>query len=90
MDYINKTIRVGGFDIYSVTSAQFFLYSMQKNAMAKRLVKGNKKLFGVCSGLANYFNLDPTVMRIIFIVAFLFFGTGLLLYLILALVMPDR
>lgn len=63
---------------------------MQKNAMAKRLVKGNKKLFGVCSGLANYFNLDPTVMRIIFIVAFLFFGTGLLLYLILALVMPDR
>ncbi|MCE7864990.1 MAG: PspC domain-containing protein [Bacteroidetes bacterium CHB5] len=58
--------------------------------MAKRLVKGNKKLFGVCSGLANYFNLDPTVMRIIFIVAFLFFGTGLLLYLILALVMPDR
>lgn len=58
--------------------------------MAKRLVKGDKKLFGVCSGLANYFDLDPTVMRIIFIVAFLFFGTGLLLYLILALVMPDR
>lgn len=58
--------------------------------MATRLVKGDKKLFGVCSGLANYFNLDPTVMRIIFIVAFLFFGTGLLLYLILALVMPDR
>lgn len=58
--------------------------------MAKRLVKGDKKLFGVCSGLANYFDLDPTVMRIIFIVGFLFFGTGLLLYLILALVMPDR
>lgn len=58
--------------------------------MATRLVKGDKKLFGVCSGLANYFNLDPTVMRIIFIIAFLFFGTGLLLYLILALVMPDR
>jgi len=63
---------------------------MKKNAMAKRLVKGDKKLFGVCSGLANYFDLDPTVMRIIFIVGFLFFGTGLLLYLILALVMPDR
>ncbi|QLH34552.1 MAG: PspC domain-containing protein [Cyclobacteriaceae bacterium] len=40
--------------------------------------------------MANYFDLDPTVMRIIFIVGFLFFGTGLLLYLILALVMPDR
>jgi phage shock protein PspC (stress-responsive transcriptional regulator) len=58
--------------------------------MATRLVKGDKKLFGVCSGLANYFDLDPTIMRIIFIIAFLFFGTGLLLYLILALVMPDR
>ncbi|GIL23818.1 MAG: PspC family transcriptional regulator [Bacteroidota bacterium] len=58
--------------------------------MAKRLVKGDKKLFGVCSGLANYFDLDPTVMRIIFVVAFLFFGTGLLLYLILAIAMPDR
>ncbi|MBX2897300.1 MAG: PspC domain-containing protein [Cyclobacteriaceae bacterium] len=58
--------------------------------MAKRLVKGDKKLFGVCSGLANYFDLDPTIMRIIFIIAFLFFGTGLLLYLILALVMPDK
>ncbi|MBN8578684.1 MAG: PspC domain-containing protein [Cyclobacteriaceae bacterium] len=58
--------------------------------MAKRLVKGEKKLFGVCSGLANYLDLDPTIMRIIFIVAFLFFGTGLLLYLIMALAMPDR
>ncbi|MFO0378144.1 MAG: PspC domain-containing protein, partial [Cyclobacteriaceae bacterium] len=37
--------------------------------MAKRLVKGEKKLFGVCSGLANYFDMDPTVMRILFLVA---------------------
>lgn len=58
--------------------------------MAKRLVKGDKKIFGVCSGLADYFDLDPTVMRLIFIVAFLFFGTGLLLYIIMALVMPDK
>lgn len=57
--------------------------------MAKRLVKGEKKLFGVCSGLANYFDLDPTIMRIIFIAAFLFFGTGLLLYIIMAFVMPE-
>jgi phage shock protein PspC (stress-responsive transcriptional regulator) len=58
--------------------------------MAKRLVKGEKKLFGVCSGLANYFDIDPTVMRIIFLVTFLFFGTGGLLYLILWIVMPDK
>jgi phage shock protein C len=58
--------------------------------MAKKLVKGEKKIFGVCSGLANYFDMDPTVMRIIFLVAFLFFGTGLLLYLILFFAMPDK
>jgi phage shock protein C len=58
--------------------------------MTKKLVKGEKKLFGVCSGLANYFDLDPTIMRLLFLVALLFFGTGLLLYLIMAVVMPDK
>ena len=58
--------------------------------MAKRLIKGDKKIFGVCSGLANYFDMDPTVMRIIFLVAVFMFGTGILLYIILALVMPDK
>jgi len=58
--------------------------------MAKRLVRGEKKLFGVCSGLANYFDIDPTIMRILFLAAFLFFGTGLLLYVILFIVMPEQ
>jgi phage shock protein C len=58
--------------------------------MAKKLVKGEKKLFGVCSGLANYFDLDPTVIRLLFLIALLFFGTGLLLYVILAIIMPDK
>ena len=58
--------------------------------MAKRLVRGEKKLFGVCSGLANYFDMDPTIMRILFLAAFLFVGTGLLLYIILFIVMPKK
>ncbi len=58
--------------------------------MVKRLVKGEKKLFGVCSGLANYFDMDPTVMRIIFLAGFFLFGSGLLLYLILAIAMPQK
>lgn len=47
-------------------------------------------MFGVCSGLANYFDMDPTVMRILFLVAFFMFGTGGLLYVILAIVMPEK
>ncbi len=58
--------------------------------MHKRLAKGDKKIFGVCSGLGNYFDLDPTIIRIIFLIALLCFGTGLLIYLILALVMPEE
>jgi phage shock protein C len=58
--------------------------------MAKKLVKGEKKLFGVCSGLANYMDIDPTVMRIIFVLAFFGFGVGLLIYIVMALIMPDK
>ena len=58
--------------------------------MAKRLHKGrDKKLFGVCSGLGEYFDVDPTLIRVLFVFAFLAFGSGLLLYIILAIVMPD-
>ncbi len=58
--------------------------------MAKKLVKGEKKLFGVCSGLANYLDIDPTVMRIIFVLAFFGFGVGLLVYFVMALILPDK
>lgn len=57
--------------------------------MQKRLVKKEKKIFGVCSGLGHYFDVDPTIIRVIFLIAVLGFGTGLLVYLVLALVMPE-
>jgi phage shock protein C len=58
--------------------------------MQKRLVKGNdRKIFGVCSGLGEYFDIDATVIRVLFLVGFIVFGSGLLIYLILALVMPN-
>ncbi len=56
----------------------------------KRLVKGEKKIFGVCSGLAKYFDIDPTIVRAIFLFAAIAFGSGILLYLILAIVMPSE
>jgi phage shock protein C len=58
--------------------------------MHKRLIKGEQKIFGVCSGIGNYLDIDPTIIRILFAVAAVFFGTGILLYLILAVVMPSR
>lgn len=59
-------------------------------SQVKKLTKGEKKLFGVCSGLASYFEVDPTIIRLLFVVAVLGFGTGILIYLIMAVIMPDR
>jgi phage shock protein C len=58
--------------------------------MTKKLYKSrDKKIFGVCGGLAEYFDMDSTVMRLIFVATFLLFGSGLLLYIIMAIIMPD-
>lgn len=58
---------------------------------SKRLFRteNDKVVGGVCGGLANYFGLDPVVVRIIFVVVALAFGTGILAYLILWLAVPS-
>ena len=58
--------------------------------MYKKLVKKDKKIAGVCGGLGSYFDIDPTLVRVLFLAAVLMFGTGILLYIILAIVMPDE
>lgn len=49
----------------------------------------DKWIGGVCGGLGHYFDIDPTIVRLIFLVAFFGFGTGLLVYLVLWVVMPQ-
>ena len=58
--------------------------------MEKKLVRKDKKIFGVCGGLGAYFGIDPTLVRVVFLIAVLGFGSGLLLYIILAIVMPEE
>lgn len=57
----------------------------------KRLERStqDKWIGGVCAGLAHYFDIDPTIVRLIFLVAFFGFGTGLLVYIVLWFVMPQ-
>lgn len=56
----------------------------------KRLYRSRSErwLAGVCGGIGNYFNTDPTVIRVLFVVAALILGGGLLIYLILWLIIP--
>lgn len=56
----------------------------------KRLRKNqNRMIFGVCGALGAYFQVDPTIIRILFLISIIIYGSGLLLYLILAVVIPS-
>ncbi|WP_417882741.1 PspC domain-containing protein [Aerococcus kribbianus] len=56
----------------------------------KRLQKSqdNVMLAGVCAGIADYFGIDPTIVRLIYVLLTLAGGSGVLIYIILAIVMP--
>ena len=58
--------------------------------MEKRLQRSrtDKMVGGVCGGLAEYFGIDPTVVRVLWVVITLLGGAGLLLYVILWIIMP--
>ena len=49
----------------------------------------NKMLAGVCSGIADYFNIDPTLVRLGWVLFSLLGGSGLLAYLIAAIIIPE-
>lgn len=59
---------------------------------AKKLLKSskNKKLSGVCGGLAEYFGIDATIIRLIFALCVLFIGYGIMTYLVCMIMMPSE
>ena len=60
--------------------------------MEKRLYKieEGKKLCGVCGGIGEYFNVDPTLIRLLWIFLILCAGTGILAYFVAAIIMPNK
>jgi len=60
--------------------------------MNKRLYRSrtDRMLGGVCAGLGAYFGVDPTLVRLVFALLFVFGGSGFLLYLILWIVLPEE
>lgn len=60
--------------------------------MKKKLYKSatDKKLCGVCAGIANYFSIDATLVRLGLVAFCILGGSGVLAYIICALVMPEE
>ena len=60
--------------------------------MEKKLYRSrnDKKIAGVCAGLAKYLNMDVTVVRLIMVLLALFVGGGLIAYIVCALVIPEE
>lgn len=63
----------------------------QESSRKRRIFRDseNSVLGGVCSGISNYFDWDPIFLRLLFVFLFLSFGTGLILYIILWIVIPE-
>ncbi|MDA8216563.1 MAG: PspC domain-containing protein [Dehalococcoidales bacterium] len=51
--------------------------------------KDNRVIAGVCGGLGEYFAIDPVVWRLVFVLAAFFGGSGLLAYIVLAIIVPE-
>lgn len=60
--------------------------------MEKKLYRSrtDKKLCGVCGGLAKYLNMDPTIVRLIWALITAFAGAGLIAYIVCALVIEEE
>ncbi len=63
------------------------------NSQSKRLFRSvdNRMVAGVCAGMADFFGIDPTVVRLLFVFGVIFgYGILLLVYLILFIVVPEE
>jgi phage shock protein PspC (stress-responsive transcriptional regulator) len=88
---VNEAIEIIGYP-------EDFSDSGENNKKEEQNMKGNKRLYrdpdnrilgGVCAGLGAYFNIEPVLIRLIFVLIGLFFASGILIYLILWLVTPE-
>ena len=52
--------------------------------------RSNRQVAGVCGGLAEYFNLDPTLIRVLFIILAVLGGSGVILYVAMWIIVPKQ
>jgi phage shock protein C len=65
---------------------------MESQMHERRLYRARRDriLFGVCAGLGEYFDVDPVLIRLVFVIISLAGGAGVLAYIILAIILPEE
>ena len=60
--------------------------------MARKLYRSrtDRKIWGVCGGLAKHFDMDPTIVRVVFVASLLCGTLGLWVYIIMAIIVPQE
>ena len=61
---------------------------MEKKKIYK--IEEGKKIFGVCGGVAEYFGIDPTIVRVVWALLCLVYGLAIVVYLICAFAFPKK
>ena len=91
-DSVKKVIEcLGEINSNSNTSNQSQTKTEYKMKTGKKLYRNmdDKVLAGVCSGLASYFDIDVTIIRVIFVIVFILGGSAFFAYIILWIIMPK-
>ena len=68
-----------------------FQFILRGNRNEKKLYRSrkDKMLAGICGGLAEYFDVDPSLVRLASVLLCLYAGTGLLVYILAAIIIPE-
>ena len=68
-----------------------YINNKKEVTIMKKLVKSSdRRVLGVCGGIAEYFNVDPNVVRLLWVLFCLLGGSGILAYIIAAVIMPGE
>ena len=65
---------------------------IQEDIMARKLYrsKTNRKIWGICGGLAEYYDVDPTLVRVLAVVSIFVSGLGLIAYIVMRFMVPEH
>ena len=60
--------------------------------MAKKLYRSrtDRKIWGICGGIAEYFDIDPTIVRVIAVISFFAGSAGFWIYVVMRLIVPEK